>query len=150
VHWAFVDSWYTIGPFAEEPVAYPPELGVDLSAEHDGDGGVRVRWRFRQSPDPEIVPETMTPYSVHYAFSRLRSDRRRDVWLAFGADDAMKVWLNGEVIWDCQRHWRSWSRDEGSRPVVLRPGQNELLVRLDNWPDHGAFSVLVRTSPAGG
>jgi hypothetical protein len=47
-------------------------------------------------------------------------------------------------VWQCDEHWRPWALDEGARRVTLRPGYNTLLVRLDNWPDHGAFSVAVR------
>lgn len=142
--WSFVDSWYTIGPFPEGREGYPPEAQVDLDARYVGASGASVRWLHHQSSQPEIVPSTMTPYSVHYAYTKLRSDREREAWLAFGGDDAMKVWLNGELVWDCGEHWRAWALDEGARQVTLRQGYNALLVRLDNWPDHGAFSVAVR------
>jgi hypothetical protein len=142
--WWFVDSWYTIGPFPEGKQEYPPEQQVDLDAQYVGPSGAPLRWLFHQSAEPEIVPSTSKPYSVHYAYTKLRSDRERAVWLALGADDSMKVWLNGELVWDCGEHWRSWALDEGARRVTLRQGYNSLLVRLDNWPDHGAFSVAIR------
>jgi hypothetical protein len=144
--WSFVDSWYTIGPFPEGSAAHPPERSIDLDAKYVGAAGALVSWRFLQSARPEVIPATMTPHSVHYAYTKLRSDRKREAWLVLGADDAMKVWLNGEPVWDCGDHWRPWAPDEGARRVTLLEGYNTVLVRLDNWPDHGAFSVVVRTS----
>jgi hypothetical protein len=52
-------------------------------------------------------------------------------------------------VWDCgDDHWRAWVPDEGARRVTLLEGYNALLVRLDNGPDVGAFSVIVRTPAA--
>jgi hypothetical protein len=84
---------------------------------------------------------------VHYAFTRLRSDRERDVWLAFGADDSAQVWLDGLLIWDCGEHWRAWDLIEGARRVTLRAGENQLFIKLRNWPTVSAFSVAVRIAP---
>jgi hypothetical protein len=147
VSWSFIDSWYTIGPFAPEATVFPPEHTVDLDARHAGGSSAPLSWRFLQSPRSEIVSTTMTSYSVHYAFTRLRSDRKRVVWLAFGPDDAMQAWLDGELIWDCGEHWRPWALDEGARRVTLREGESQLLLLLANWPQVGAFSVLIRNAP---
>lgn len=147
VTWAFIDSWYTLGPFELEAPPLSVHGSIDLDARHVSKSGSTITWRFIQRTRPEIEPETMTPNSVHYAFTRLRSDRQRDVWMAFGADDSLQVWLDGALIWDCGEHWRGWALDEGARRVTLRAGESQLLVRLRNWPQVGAFSLLVRVSP---
>lgn len=147
VRWVFLDSWYTLGPFALEAPPLSAHANIDLDARHLSKSGSTITWRFIQRSRPELAPETMTPYSLHYAFTRLRSDRQRDVWFAFGIDDAAKVWLNRELIWDCGEHWRGWAIDEGARSVSLPAGESELLVELRNWPQVAAFSVLVRLAP---
>ncbi len=147
VTWVFLDSWYTLGPLPLEGSLQTAPRAVDLDARPTGMSGDPLRWRFLQRTRPDFTPETMTPYSLHYAFTRVRSDRERDVWFAFGADDSMQVWLDGELIWDCAEHWRGWVVDEGARRVTLPAGESQLLVRLRNWPQIGTFSVLLRIAP---
>lgn len=151
VSWSFLDSWYTIGPFSNSTELrnkrYPPELHLDLDAVYQGLGGAPVHWRYQRSITARVVPITEQENSVHYAYTELRSDRERQVWFVLGADDSMKVWLNGELIWDCDGHLRQWRIDEGARPATLVKGYNSLLVRLSNSPGEGEFSVVVRLAP---
>lgn len=147
VTWIFLDSWYTLGPFALEAPPLPVQDSIDLDARHVSQSGTPITWRFIQRSKPEIAPETMTHYSVHYAFTRLRSDRQRDVWMVFGADDSLQVWLDGALIWDCGEHWRGWDLVEGARRVTLRAGESQLFARLRNWPQVGTFSVALRIAP---
>lgn len=147
VTWTFLDSWYTLGPFDLEAPPLPVHGDIDLDARHLSKSGTPITWRFLQRSKPEIAPETMTHYSVHYAFTRLRSDRQREVWMAFGADDSLQVWLDGALIWDCGEHWRAWELTEGARRVTLRAGESQLFARLRNWPTVGAFSIAIRLEP---
>ncbi|MEY4549008.1 MAG: hypothetical protein RL685_5203, partial [Pseudomonadota bacterium] len=147
ITWSFVDSWYTLGPLPLDAPA-PSLTELDLDARYPDVLGATAGWRFLQSSRPELVPATMRSSSVHYAFTRLRSDRPRDVWLAFGADDSLQVWLDGKLIWDCGEHWRAWELDEGARRVTLREGESSLLIRLANWPTVTAWSVLIRSAPS--
>lgn len=150
--WHYVDAWYTVGPFAIENATaarlISPQRPIDLAAVYQGKRDTLIHWQYYRSDVARILPETDEENSVHYAYTELRSDRKRSVWLALGADDSMHVWLNGELIWDCGNHLRSWIIDEGARPATLRKGYNRLLVRLTNYPDEGAFSVAIRLTPA--
>ncbi len=64
-----------------------------------------------------------------------------------GADDSMKLWLNGELVFTSEAHLKPWVLAEGFVPATLRAGHNSVLVRLENAPEGSAFSVLVRTAP---
>jgi hypothetical protein len=147
VTWSFIDSWYTLGPLPLDAPA-PSLAELDLDGRYTDVLGATAGWRFLQSSRPELVPATMRSNSVHYAFTRLRSDRPRDVWMAFGADDSLQVWLDGKLIWDCGEHWRAWEVDEGARRVTLPEGESRLLIRLANWPTVTAWSVLIRSAPS--
>ncbi|HLV68920.1 MAG TPA: hypothetical protein VKY73_24050 [Polyangiaceae bacterium] len=104
------------------------------------------RLRRASTPSSRAVADD-TPYSVHCADTELRSARERAVWLAMGADDSMKLWLNGELVFTSEAHLKPWVLAEGFVPATLRAGHNSVLVRLENAPEGSAFSVLVRTAP---
>lgn len=150
--WFFVDTWYVIGPFDSRDrrahgTSFPPEALIDLDAVYAGEGGRAVRWRRITAAHPAIVPEPDLPYAIYYAYTELRSDRDREIWLGVGADDSAKVWLNGALVFKSQVHLKPWVIAEGFVPSTLRAGYNTLLVRLENAPEGSAFSVLIRTSP---
>ena len=52
-------DWYLIGPFDGKgqkgfTLTYPPEKGVDLSAEYDGQAR-KLRWRRYKVSEPPMV-----------------------------------------------------------------------------------------------
>ena len=75
---------------------------------------------------------------VVYGSVTLNSPRKQDTTMLAGSDDAVKVWLNGEVV-----HYNAMLRGAGDYqdafPVTLKQGPNALLVAVDNR-GHGAFS----------
>ena len=75
---------------------------------------------------------------VVYGSVTLDSPREQETTMLVGSGDAVKVWLNGEVV-----HYNPVSRDAGdfqdAFPVTLKHGTNALLVAIDNR-GHGTFS----------
>ena len=75
---------------------------------------------------------------VVYGSVTLDSPREQETTMLVGSGDAVKVWLNGEVV-----HYNPVARDAGdfqdAFPVTLKQGANVLLVALDNR-GHGTFS----------
>ena len=75
---------------------------------------------------------------VVYGSVTLNAPRKQDTTMLVGSDDAVKVWLNGEVV-----HYNAMLRGAGDYqdafPVTLKQGSNALLVAVDNR-GHGAFS----------
>ncbi len=75
---------------------------------------------------------------VVYGSLTLQSPRKQETTMLVGSDDAVKVWLNGEVV-----HYNPVARGAGdfqdAFPVTLKQGGNVLLVAVDNR-GHGAFS----------
>ena len=67
--------------------------------------------------------------------------------LRFGYDDAITVWLNGDEIHRSEKEHPAWL-DQVAIPVVLRPGDNRLVVEVRQRS--GAWRVLCRlTDPRG-
>jgi hypothetical protein len=147
--WVYVDSWYTIGPFPnperlEHDTSFPPEQNLDLDAVYVASDGRPVEWTYVTAASPRVAPPTMDEYTVHYAYTEIRSDRHREAWLALGSDDSVRAWLNGERIWESDVHLKEWHLADGFQRVELRPGYNTLLLRLENAWGPGFFSASIR------
>ena len=75
---------------------------------------------------------------IVYGSVTLDAPREQDTTMLVGSGDAVKVWLNGELV-----HYNPVERDAGdfqdAFPVTLKEGPNVLLVAVDNR-GHGSFS----------
>ncbi len=75
---------------------------------------------------------------VVYGSVTLESPREQNTTMLVGSDDAVKVWLNGELV-----HYNAVLRGAGDYQdafaVTLKQGANVLLVAVDNR-GHGGFS----------
>lgn len=158
-----LDSWYLIGPFpghgeASLDTVYPPEQTVDLDGLYLGKGQRPLTWAYVPAAGYPVVPPDAAESAVYYAYTEVRTDREREVWLAIGADDDVKVWLNGEEIWRGGNQDKPWyhthfrnlgtevaqlNLTEGSRRVHFKQGRNTVLVKLYNGAAATFFSLVV-------
>lgn len=135
-----IRDWWVIGPFPSDAklsgfdAVYPPEKGVDLKAAYKGIDGKETAWSRRPRPAPTSVdfvqqwpgaPAT----AVAYAWTRLVSDRERDVWLYTGSDDTLTVWWNGEKALSLKTA-RPVVADSERTKVRLKKGVNTALVKV--------------------
>ena len=79
---------------------------------------------------------------VAYAFTYLYAETPQSGFLWIGADDGVKVWLNGEVVLE-EPETGSHRLARYKVPVELRAGENRLLVKVKNTVSGYAFSVAV-------
>lgn len=86
------------------------------------------------SSDPQIIQHSS------YALITLESDRAQsEVAMRVGSDDAIKVWLNGEVV-HTNAIDRGASDYQDEFPVNLRAGENLLMVKVSQgWSDCTMF-----------
>ncbi len=113
-----------------------PEEGMTIDP---GDGITRV-WKKITSPEDYInfnkVFEDNQGGKVAYAFCYLQSDTDKDVILGVGSNDGIRIWLNGERVWDnhCPR---GAVADDDCFQISLKAGLNPLLIKVDqgfgNW-----------------
>lgn len=165
----YVDRWYLIGPFhAPNPSSlqqiHPPEQWVDLDGVYLGKGQRVLRWQYVSSADYPLIPPDYAEQAIYYGFTEIASDRARIVWLALGADDDAKLWLNDQLVWTSGNQRKPWytqggvqslTHDIRSRNLIeqrvqvqLRKGRNTLFFKLYNNPLDVFFSLLIE--PAGG
>ncbi|HOZ47995.1 MAG TPA: hypothetical protein PLO37_22110 [Candidatus Hydrogenedentes bacterium] len=133
--------WMVIGPFPNETdfsghfAEYPPEEGIDLSAEYDGLGG-KVRWiEHNQDTDLASVDFTKiftpTEHVCAYALCFVTSPDQRDVQIRLGTNDSGKLWLNGELIFDYPYEGTAWL-DREMIEVRLPAGTSTILLKICN------------------
>ena len=159
----YLDTWYVIGPFAgkgDESMAhgYPPEDDVDLDAVYPGPEGRTLTWQFTSRGFYPFIPPDRRDDAVYYAYTELRVDEDRDVWLSIAADDDSMMWLDERLVWVGSPGDKPWYhppyylRDElvgslalteGQRRVHLAAGVHRLLFKLYNKEDRTFFSVVL-------
>ncbi len=152
--WLYIDTWYLIGPWENDgelqfSKTHAPESIIDLDATYsDGkfaeqaDHPLReLKWEFYQSDQVRCQPPEIFSNSTYYAYTELFSDRDREVLFTISTDDAAKVWLNDQLIWE-DIGGSPWQVGEGFRRVKLNSGYNRLLVRIENGPLYCVWSVL--------
>jgi len=159
----YLDTWYVIGPFAGKgdeslQAGYPPEDDVDLDAAYPGPDGRTLSWRFTSRGFYPFVPPDRRADSVYYAYTELRVDEDRDVWVAIAADADSEMWLDERLVWVSSPGDKPWyhppfylrdelvgslSLTEGQRRVHLAAGVHRLLFKLCNADGHPFFSVVL-------
>jgi D-alanyl-D-alanine carboxypeptidase len=151
----FMTDWLVCGPFTiEEPSEAPEEpeptkkaFTHDFLAEHGGEAqveptagmpqhlrGKELIWQHITSPR-EFVSfidrYRMQSQAAAYAYAEIEMPAPTHAVLGLGSDDAVRVWLNGELV---QSNWalREFVADQDQVPIQLRQGRNRLLVKVYN------------------
>ncbi len=75
---------------------------------------------------------------IVYGSVSLQSPREQETTMLVGSGDAVKVWLNGELVHEALVD-RGANDYQDAFPVILKRGTNVLLVAIDN-NGHGEFS----------
>ena len=153
--WLYIDTWYVIGPWENNSKVnynhvHPPEYGIDFDAVYsDGkfadDPSHRdhfIRWEFYQSDQARCQPPRVYAASTYYAYTDIWFEEARTMLIAVASDDASRVWLNKEIIWQ-DEGLSPWKLGEGYRRVHFKKGYNDLLIRIENGPIHCVWSVLL-------
>jgi len=143
---AQLSPWQAIGPFTEvagsQPFdhAYPPERQIDLGMEYE-DG--KLRWQ----PKPEWVDGKAHYLAgdkcATYLFRTVRVDRRQPMTLYLGSDDGIKAWVNGKLV-HSNILVRVVAPNQDRVPIVLQPGENQILLKIVNLQGGYGFYFSTR------
>lgn len=159
----FLMNWQVVGPFDNTEgkgfdAVYPPERGVNLSAEYDGKSG-KVRWTNFVSTSPRGVIDLNQPIGAlksvtGYACTKFVADQSRPVEVRLGSENAWKLWLNGQLLFGREEYHRGMEIDQYRVPATLRAGTNSILVKLcqdapvEDWTKQWDFQLRI-TDAAG-
>jgi hypothetical protein len=157
-------DWHVIGPFdnrkrAGFDTAFPPEDGVDLTAEYEGPevkAGEKsvAKWTpFTSSSQFGMVdfnkPVGMFKEVTGYAFTTFDSPEEREAELRLGCKNAWKVWCNGRLLFARDEYHRGAQIDQYRLPVKLKKGPNAILVKCcqneqtETWTVEWEFQLRV-------
>jgi len=159
-----IDAWSVVGPFDDPWTdgrgrAFPPEDGVDLAATYPGKAGP-VGWRIVRRRLAEGALDAEHAVDLHaaldgpwteaaaYAFTTLEAEAATGAVLAIGSSDGVVAWLNGEEV-HAASAGRPYVAREVRVPVRLRPGRNDLLLKLTQG-EHGPWRFAVHVEDAEG
>ena len=138
-HFGFLTDWYIVGPFDNKDEkgyapSYPPENGVDRNATYDGVNG-RVAWSpISTEHDYGVVDiaKSVAPLKgvVMYLTTDFVSDRGGEVEFRIGTPNALKVWVNGQLVFAREEYHRGMFLDQNKMSVTLKRGKNQILMKL--------------------
>ncbi len=144
------DRWQVVGPFAlaegqdarqagrtfaasfATPI-YDPERKRDFAAESAGPDGRKLRWQIPTGQSDYVNLKNcfqQAAGSLGYAVTYIHSPQARHARLVYGMDYWAKFWLNGDVVKDYAAHGGAPFKGQFTFDVNLRPGWNELLLKV--------------------
>jgi CubicO group peptidase (beta-lactamase class C family) len=115
------------------------ESGKKLAAR-----GAEYKWsRHESSSDVVDLIDALGQhdFSVAYAAATIESPQTKTYLVGLGSDDAVRVWLNGELVHENPTP-RAVAVDDDVFPVKLQKGPNRLLIKVLN--DQGACGFTFR------
>lgn len=101
-------------------------------------------WILFESSSPFInmADYVVDNYGVCYAYATIHSTTTQSCQLWTGADDGLRVWLNGtEVVY--QNVYSGFTADEFKVNVTLNAGDNHLVIKVSQWMGGHGFSARV-------
>ncbi|MCC6694962.1 MAG: DUF1553 domain-containing protein [Candidatus Hydrogenedentes bacterium] len=138
---AVLGPWYVSGPFvaadgkAAYETAFDPEKGVDLAATYEDQ---RAKWVQQVQATDGTVQELSGNVAATYFYRTVTAPSARVMTLSMGSNDAIKVWLNEQVVHD-KNVQRGVTPDEDKISVQLNAGENRLLVKVVNYGNAYAY-----------
>jgi hypothetical protein len=157
-HMGYVMTWKLLGPFDNTgdkgwDTAYPPEAGIDLAAEYDGQKG-KVRWTDHTTADDYGLVDLNKVQGNHkgavtYAYVEFVADKDRPCQLRLGSINANKIWLNGQLLTANHVYHAGDEIDQYIARGTLKKGKNTILLKIcqneqtEAWAQKWQFQLRV-------
>lgn len=158
-HFGFIQKWHVAGPFDNTDMKgfaaiYPPEKGVDLQAVYRGKKEAELRWKEHTTTDPYGLVDLNKAIAKHmgaagYAYAVVRSPAPRPVELRVGSNNAVKVFLNGKLLYQHEEYHHGHEMDQYVAKGELKAGRNEILVKVcqneqtEDWAQKWSFQLRI-------
>ncbi|MEJ2049148.1 MAG: tetratricopeptide repeat protein [Calditrichota bacterium] len=150
--------WYVLGPFSQKNVSgffypYPPEQKINLNAKYAG-LQTEINWqpatdRIRDGYLDLRSTCKQSNWAVAYALIYAYSPDERKAQIRLGTDEACKLWLNDEQIW--QHYLKQTAQiDRDIVTVILHPGYNKFLVKVTNSIQEWGFYFRITDEKGNG
>ncbi len=158
-HFGVVSTWHVIAPFEHTKnsgwdVAYPPERGVDLKKTYKGKDGKEAKWVTLHTKEPygyvDLNKElAKAKGAIAYAWAVIDSPKERLVELRAGSANALKIFLNGKLIFQREEYHHAMDFDQYAARGTLKAGKNKILLKVcqneqtEAWAQVWAFQLRV-------
>ena len=142
-------SWYALGPFkaanANEAYskAFIEEGAVDLSKTFDKE---KLRWTEKPEWKDGAVQKLTGENAATYLYRAITVKAARQMIISLGSDDGIQVWLNGKKLL-ANNASRAVAPDQEKVLLRLAPGENKLLLKINNGAADYAFYFAPQTGP---
>jgi serine/threonine protein kinase len=145
-------KWHYIGPFDNPDkkgfdTAYPPEQSIDFQRSYTSKGNKLVSWKdlpnFRLGHVYDIKQVLNHEWAVAYFHHEIEVREPVALELSLGSDDTLTVWLNGQQLL-ANNVYRDAEPDQDSVTLYLKPGKNQLLLKVCQGTGGWAFYVMPR------
>ena len=134
----FITSWLLVGPFpwkSEEAFTRRNinEPNIDLTATYTV-AGKQLEWTSFTTPDAAGIvhlPNVFGPNDnvTVYAHAEIVVENAKDVVFRMGSDDGIKLWVNGEVVYENDTG-RALVVDQDAAKARLKAGRNQILFQI--------------------
>ncbi len=151
-----VREWLVVGPFPWKSadgfsVTFAGEPNVDTAAVYPVGGG-QLAWKPVSSGDiaglVNLAGELgMIDSAAAVAVTEIDSAKDEDITLRAGSDDGLKIWVNGEMVFENDVD-RGYATDSDVAPAKLKAGKNRLVVMISQRAGGWAFGLRI-TRPDG-
>ncbi|MBV9123854.1 MAG: hypothetical protein JO112_10895, partial [Planctomycetes bacterium] len=158
-HFGFLREWSLLGPFDNSggkgyDTTYPPEQKVDLGGTYPGKNGAGIRWTACHTTDSYGLVDLNKVVGKHhgevvYALAVVSSPSERPVQIRAGSDNAVKIFLNGKLLFSRHEYHHGMRMDQHVAEGRLQGGRNEILIKVcqneqtEDWAQAWAFQLRV-------
>jgi len=135
---AFNTDWFA----GTGAASVQPKPGETLTID-----GAVVTWRGLRTSNGYVDMQAGElrdrEYCVGYAWTEIEVTAATNAWLSIGSDDGLKIWHNGTLVHD---RWvrRTSHIDDDIVPLRLKPGKNQLLIKIQNATGGWSFVTRLR------
>ena len=157
-HYGFIVQWNLLAPFDNVNdkgwnIAYPPEAGIDLAAEYEGQKG-KIKWLPHTTADANGEVDLNVVLAKHkgaicYAATEFVVDKEQDADFRLGCINATKLWLNGELLAANHVYHAGMNIDQYIAHGKLKAGKNTILLKIaqneqtEKWAQDWKFQLRV-------
>ena len=134
-------EWRYVGPFAAanfneaHDKAFPPEKEIDLTKTYNQG---KLKWTPQPSWKDGAVYSFSGDNSANYLFREIHAPAAVQIALSLGSDDSIKLWVNGVEALN-KKVSRGAAADQEKVTISLKPGRNELLMKIVNGGGGAGF-----------
>lgn len=147
--------WHIVGPMAEAAsrndaynTVYGPEESLE-SSDWDATFAGEKSWSILESAaDGTVVSLDRQQYSATYLARVITSPSARRVGVSLGSDDAVKFWVNGELVHENLVD-RPAAADQDRFDIDLREGDNYVVMKIVNNAGGCGFYFKLVADPSG-